>query len=76
MSVSCFPLFPPDAGRPDRPEHAPAATHDDGADHLTIHLHLQSSYPVPSQLQANLSANLSSPPPKGLCRPRGGICGL
>lgn len=57
--MACFHLFPPDAGHPDRSQHAPAAAYDDGADHLTIQLHLQSSNPVPPQLQAYLSANLS-----------------
>ena len=63
-SLSLPLVHPPDAWRPDRSQHASAAEDDDGADHLSIHLHLQSTHPVPTQLPAHLSLNpLPSPQP-------------
>lgn len=46
--------FLTDAGRPDCSELAAAATHDDGADAFTVHLHLQSPHSVPEKLQTDL----------------------
>ncbi|ROI68655.1 Zona pellucida sperm-binding protein 3 [Anabarilius grahami] len=48
-----------DAGRPDCSELAAAATHDDGADAFTVHLHLQSPHSVPEKLQTDLRPALA-----------------
>ncbi|KAI2654070.1 Tyrosine-protein phosphatase non-receptor type 21 [Labeo rohita] len=48
-----------DAGRPDCSELAAAATHDDGTDALTVHLHLQSPHSVPAKLQTDLRPALA-----------------
>lgn len=51
--------FLTDAGRPDCSELAAAATHDDGADTFTVHLHLQSPHSVPEKLQTDLRPALA-----------------
>lgn len=65
LTCRCFLT---DAGRPDCSELAAAATHDDGTDAFTVHLHLQSPHSVPEKLQTDLRPALAQ---RSLSQPLG-----